>query len=116
MALVLSLSGKIHIESLPRDIDESFTVYQITLTEVQPNPTYLRLKEDLVRFRDIYQRSLRSILREHGQVGSIHLFPAVPAPVAVMCGRELFPKVDPSLIVYDYDKRHGGFIKILKVN
>jgi hypothetical protein len=40
----------------------------------------------------------------------------VPAPVAVLCGRELFPKVDPVLLVYDGDKRKGGFNLIMRVN
>ncbi len=26
------------------------------------------------------------------------------------------PKIDPILVVYDSDKRHGGFKKILEVN
>ena len=47
---------------------------------------------------------------------SIHLFPAVPAPVAVFCGREILPKVDPKLVVYDFDKRQGGFTPIIEVN
>jgi hypothetical protein len=116
VALILSLSGKIHRSSLPSQIDDSFSIYEITLASMQPNPMHLRLREDLVRFREIYQAALRSILRDHGNIGEIHLFPAVPAPVAITCGRELFPKVDPSLIVYDYNKRSGGFTKVLEVN
>jgi glutaryl-CoA dehydrogenase len=32
------------------------------------------------------------------------------------CGRELLPKVDPKLLVYDFDKRLGGFTPIIEVN
>jgi len=116
VAIVLSLSGKIHFDSLPREIDDSYSVYEITLTGAEPNPTFLRLREDIINFKEIYQASLRTILRDHGNIEKIHFFPAVPAPVAVLCGRELLPKVDPKLLVYDYDKSKGGFNLIMEVN
>jgi len=116
IALILSLSGKVKPEALPPTIDEQFTVYELTLANMDTNPTYLRQRDDLTRFKDTYQAALRTIARECGQCDSIHLFPAVPAPVAVFCGRELLPKVDPKLVVYDYDKRLGGFTPIIEVN
>ncbi len=116
VALILSLSGKIHIDSLPSKIDKTYSMYEITLAEGAPNPTYLRLREDLVKFKEIYQGALRTILRDHGNIREIHIFPAVPAPVAVLCGKELLPKVDPKLLVYDFDKNQGGFNFILEVN
>jgi hypothetical protein len=116
IAVILSLSGKIKPEVLPSNIDESFTVYELTLANMEPNPSYLRQREDLTRFKDAYQAALRTIARECGQCDAIHLFPAVPAPAAVFCGREIFPKVDPKLVVYDNDKRQGGFTPIIEVN
>ncbi len=116
VALVLSLSGKVHLEALPKEIDGRFTVYELTLDGIDPAPTYLRLREDLERFKHAYQILLRRILRDHGQIEELHLFPAVPAPIAVLCGRELLPKVDPTLVVYDYDKRSDGFLLATKVN
>ena len=107
VALVLSLSGKIHINSLPPVINADYSVYEIKLIGGQPGPTFLRLKADLVRFKEIYLASLRAILRDHGNIEEMHLFPAVPAPVAVLCGKELLPKVDPKLLVYDFDKNKG---------
>lgn len=116
VALLLSLSGKIHTKALPSNVAEQFTIYEMTLANGDPNPTYLRLRDDLTRFKDGYQAALRTIARECGQIEAIHLFPAVPAPVAVFCGRELLPKVDPKLLVYDYDKKLGGFTLAIEVN
>jgi len=116
VALLLSLSGKIHLDNLPRDIDGAFNIYEITLGGSTPNPIYLRLKQDLTDFRDVYQQALRKIMHDHVALGEIHLLPAVPAPVAVLCGRELLPKVDPALLVYDSDKKNNGFQPILRVN
>jgi hypothetical protein len=116
IALILSLSGKIKPEALPSNINETFTVYELTLANMEPNPTYLRQRDDLTRFKDTYQAALRTIARECDGCDAIHLFPAVPAPVAVFCGRELLPKVDPKLLVYDNDKRLGGFTPTIEVN
>jgi hypothetical protein len=116
IALVLSLSGTIKPEGLPSNIDETFTVYELTLANMEPSPTYLRQRDDLTRFKDAYQAALRTIARECDGCDAIHLFPAVPAPVAVFCGRELLPKVDPKLLVYDNDKRLGGFTLTIEVN
>jgi hypothetical protein len=116
VALVISLSGKVHIDVLPKEIDSRFTVYELTLDGTEPAPTYLRMREDAERFKQAYQALLRQILRDHGQIEELHLFPAVPAPIAVLCGREVLPKVDPTLLVYDYDKRKDGFQLTMKVN
>lgn len=116
VALVLSLSGTIDINNLPEDLKKDGTVYELTLNGIAPQPAFLRQKQDLNNFRDAYQRALREIGTKHGKIEYLHLFPAVPAPVAVACGRELMPKIDPILVVYDDDKRHGGFKKILEVN
>lgn len=117
VALVLSLSGTIQRESLPAEIDNTFFIYEITLAnKVVPSPTYLRLKEDVTAFKERYPQMLRTIARDHGQLNEIHLFPAVPAPIAVLCGREILPKIDPALVVYDNDKNKRGFKLIFKVN
>jgi len=116
VALVVSLSGKIHLKTLPQEIDNHFYVYEITLKTPLPNPTFLKIREDLIGFKDFYQSCLRNIMRDHGsELKAINLFPAVPAPIAVLLGRELFPKVDPALRIYDFDKSKGGFNLVLEV-
>jgi SMODS-associated and fused to various effectors sensor domain/HNH endonuclease len=116
VALVLSLSGKVPLDALPKEIDPQFSIYELTLAGTEPNPSFLRRRDDLINFGEKYRLALREIAREHGHIESIHLFPAVPAPVAVACGRELLPKVDPKLLVYDYDKKAGGFSLTIEVN
>jgi len=114
--LILSLSGKIHLEKLPAEIVEGANIYEITLNNSALAPTFLRQKQDLAAFKDIYQLALREIGSNHGKLEKLHLFPAVPAPIAVLCGRELMPKIDPILVIYDDDKCHGGYRMILEVN
>lgn len=116
VALLLCLSGSGPRENLPSGIDRSFFVYELTLDGTTPNPTFLRLRADLENFRIAYQSALGEIAKFHAGLRDMHLFPAVPAPVAVLCGRELLPKVHPALLVYDYDKKQDGFEYQLTVN
>jgi hypothetical protein len=53
---------------------------------------------------------------KHGSDCSVHIFPAVPVPIAIACGQDILPKSDPTIIVYDHDKNKGGFIKVLTIN
>ena len=116
VALTLSLSGTVAPSMLPPGIDESFTVYEITLDGETPYPGCLKQREDLDAFRQLYRRFLADVKREHPEVSELHLFPAIPAPVAVSCGFDVLPKVHPTLVVYDHYRQHGGFIQRLKVN
>jgi len=115
VGLVLSLSGAIRLTDLPGAVRQDSSVYELTLDGPTPKPTYLRLRQDLENFRSAYQEALGTIVRDHGLLKTIDLFPAVPPPVAVLCGRELLPKVHPGLRVFDYDKRKGGFTFQLEV-
>ena len=116
VALLLALSGAIDLETIPEDIRRDGFLYEITLAEGVPRPEFLRLERDLQRFREVYEMARRTIARDHGSIPELHLFAAVPAPVAIVCGREVLPKVDPTLVVYENDRATGGFTKILRTN
>lgn len=115
VALVLSLSGAISLTSLPAHVDESFSVYVLTLQDVTPNPGFLRQREDLDAFRATYRSLLAELRKQHPSARQLHVFPAVPAPVAIACGFDLLPKVDPVLCVYDNVQAEGGFVQRLNV-
>lgn len=115
VALVLSLSGQVPLDGLPDEYD-SATVYEIKLASDEPGFSFLRSRADLQQFVRTYIRALGAICGEHGLPEEIALFPAVPAPIAVACGRELMPKVHPGLRVFDQDRQRGGFTHALTIN
>lgn len=115
VAIVLSLSGKIDPARLPPAIDASFSIFELTLGDRLPTPDFLECRDDLVAFATAYRRLISRIDVAHPMVVEVHLFPAVPAPVAVACGHEILKKAQPSLIVYDYDKAKGGFTQSIRV-
>lgn len=113
VALVLSLSGKIAPDSY-RSIIGDMSVYEIEVEGA--NPGFLSFKSRLEKFRAAYRQVLSEIVAKHGSDSAVHLFPAIPAPIAVLCGKELLPKADPTMHVYDYDKAKGGFVRTLQIN
>lgn len=115
VALLISLSGPIKVEDLPDSL-EDYWIYEITLDGMTPNRMFLRKKDDLFNFRKTFRQFLCEVREKHKNVKEIIVFPAVPTPIAVACGRDLIKKTDPSLKVYDFNKNRGGFRKILTVN
>lgn len=115
-ALVLSLSGPNSLSALPPGIAGRMAVHEITIAVGAPHPSVLRQREDLEAFRQSYRRHLARMRKEMPGLRELHVFPAVPAPVAVACGFDLLPKVDPTLVVYDNVMKLGGFVERLRIN
>lgn len=115
VALVCSLSGTIHREELPPAVRDAAAIYEITLDGMTPTPTFLNRATDLAAFAPVLQEVLALIAAEHGFVDAIDVFPAVPAPIAVLLGRERLMKRHPALRLHDADKVNGGFVFQIEV-
>lgn len=116
VALILSLSGPFTPNTLPKEIGKDMTIYELTFAKGIPNATLLNTRQDLEEFRKQYQVAIATITSKHRGIREIHLLPAVPAPIAILCGRELLPKVHPALLIYDNQKEKGGFVYQLTIN
>lgn len=116
VGLLLSLSGVVDRAAIPAEVFQSFTLHELILTSETPNRSFLRRREDLEEFRKTYEKFLSELVSTHPGLTELHVFPAVPAPVAIICGHVLLPKVHPVLVVYDHDKGQGGFIRRLSIN
>jgi hypothetical protein len=116
VALVFSLSGTIGRDRLPKIIDGSFSVYETSLSNMAPSPDFLRRRESLDLFRLEYRRVLAEIVRDHPQAKQIHIFPAIPAPVAVACGLDRLRHVQPHLVMYNDEGPDRGFVETLTID
>jgi hypothetical protein len=107
IALNVSLSGRIRQDEIEKVLGDQVPVYKVTIA--RPQRDFLQAKEQLELFRNEWYTLLSEIREVHGESCEIHLFPAVPNSVAVEIGRSLLPKSDPGLVVYDHNKKNGGF-------
>ena len=114
IAVVLSLSGKIESDRYKGLVSENFSIYEITIEE--PSIHFLKSGKQLEGFSREYRKLLNKIQATHGDSCQISIIPAVPAPIAVECGRVLLPKSDPEIFVYEYDNSQDRFRRVLKIN
>jgi hypothetical protein len=116
VVVVMSLSGTVAVDKIHPEIRHNRDLYVVALDGQAPSTAFLNTREDLERFRHVYQRLLARIRAERAEATEVHLFPAVPSPVALTCGRELLQGAHPSLLVYNFSKTEGAFKFALKVN
>lgn len=109
VALLLSLSGTVRPELLPTTIDDSYFLYEIVPTGCDPSLFLLNTYEDLLSFRRAYLDAFSRFEVDHPLANRVHLFPAVPLSVALVCGHDLLNKAHPTIDVYDIDKADGGY-------
>ena len=113
VALILSLSGKILNEEIEHIVDSKFGKYEIYIDN--PRVDFLQASSQLEQFRSIYRSTITEIREKHGHDITIHLFPAIPAPIAILCGKELFHSIDPEIIIYQKDKTDGKFKSAISI-
>jgi hypothetical protein len=113
VALMLSLSGQIDESSLL--LDGQYWIYEIASSNRGPGVDLLNCRRDLGEFRIAYREFMSDLMKGHPTIKELLIYPAIPAPIAVVCGYDLLPKVHPALVLYDYDKSNG-FARRLVVN
>lgn len=111
IALVLSLSGKVQEKEVLSAFPDTGDIYEVSVPT--PNPGFLPFKSRLEKFKPVYRSLLSEIRQRHGEDCEIRIFPAIPAPIAVLCGSELLPKSDPKILIYD---NRSGFNPTLRIN
>lgn len=108
VALFLSLSGTIDRKLLPRGV-EKYYIYEISLDK-NPNYNFLRSEKDLFNFEKDFTTAISKIKNNHSSLRGIDVFPAIPAPVAIVCGRSLNKNSDPKLRIFNtYNKNKFNY-------
>jgi hypothetical protein len=85
-----------------------------SLSAGNPHNDILRRPEDQAVFRSTLRRLYDRIKARHGEGTPLHLFPALPASLAVEVGRVWMPKSDLPLRIYD-NHRSRGFISTFDI-
>lgn len=105
VALILSLSGTVNRNLLPANIENNYYIYELSLVG-SPNFNFLRTENDLFNFEKSFSTCISEIKNNHPELKHIDVFPAVPAPVAIVCGKSLNKNSDPKLRVFNSYNRN----------
>jgi hypothetical protein len=114
VALILSLSGKVHIEQVVNSIGDDATIFEIAPAHVAPSRELIQARHQLDSFRAVYQTFLRMVERDYPQAKQLHTFPATPLSAAIVCGRELLRDISPKLLIYERAD-NGKYLPTLEV-
>lgn len=101
VGIMIAMSGPIERASLPGEINAGSPLYEIHVQGADPSVRALKTRDDLTHFRQTYAELLARIAVDHPDCRELHLFIAGPPPVAILCGHERLPKVQPILFLYD---------------
>lgn len=107
VALKLGVSATIADARLEAALGSDAAIW--SLCAIDPHNDILRRPEDQAAFRQELRRLYNRIKAQHGEGTLLHVFPALPASLAVEVGRVWMPKSDLPLRLYD-NHRSRGFI------
>ncbi|MCZ2157105.1 MAG: SAVED domain-containing protein [Bryobacterales bacterium] len=105
-ALVFSLSATIADERIEAAMPGA-SIWR--MSSPTPNNDFLKGRGQARRFRELARQLLDRIKSQHGELATLHVFPAMPVALAVDFGRVIMPKADLRMRLYDQNRSHGGF-------
>ena len=108
LALAVSLSGEVDRQALGAAVPG---LEVVRLGVPSPTPELVEDADDVRHFRSKIT-ALMADIRNQGY-RRVHVFPAMPLSLAVEFGRQLLPKADPAMGVWDYQE--GVFVPTLEV-
>lgn len=85
-----------------------------SLTADDPGNDIVRCPDDQASYRRLLRGLFDRIKAKHGTGRDLHVFPAVPASLAVETGRVWMPKADLPMLVYDQQPGRG-FVPALRI-
>ena len=113
IALVFSLSASINDERITSVLGKDCSIWRITIDK--PNNDFMKFKNHLSQFRIVCREILDKIKAIHGEENDINVFPAMLPSTAIEFGRVWYPKADLPLVIYDQNRKLGGFSKAIKI-
>ena len=103
---LIEVSGKIDSALIPNNIS-------CHIKADNPGFLFLQSRKQMIEFQ-IKFRELLSFIREtHGENVKVHLFPAVPNPIAFEIGRSIMKNIDPTIILYDKTEQGIGYEQVM---
>lgn len=113
VALKVGLTAPIANTRLPAALGTG--VPTVDFTTSTPGTALVQTESTVAAFRREIRKCLEMIEQAGGTDATIHVFPVMPAPLAVALGASLMPKVSNPLVIYDARGPEAVFNKALKM-
>lgn len=103
LALAMSLSGEVNVAAIEAAVPD---LPIVRFGVPSPTPALVEDADDVRHFRSTFT-ALMAAIRNAGY-RRVHVFPAMPLSLSVEFGRQLLPKADPAISVWDM--QDGPFV------
>ena len=113
IAMVIDLSAKIVDERVENVLGENCSIYHLTIPE--PNRGFVKSIEIQDDFIHSFRALMEKIKNDNPKAQRIHLFPAMPASLAIRAGMDIMPKVDLPVVVYDQLAQQNSFEETIMI-
>jgi len=113
VALVFSISGQMSHELVSRAVTGRPIIYEIRARAVGRD--FLQTRKRLELFSYEVRNILVALQDAHYQRKPIHVFAALPAPMAIEFGRNI-KSLDTPFIIYEYENSQHAYVPALKIN
>jgi hypothetical protein len=114
-ALVISLSDKIPHDRVKSIVGDSASIWELTVDDIFIGNDNIRSKAQLSLMRKCIRDLMIQIKNKHGADTALNVFPAMAVSTSIEMGRARMPKADMPWIIYDYNRKHGRFIKTITI-
>lgn len=108
LAVALSFSGEVSRDAIGKVLSG---VPIVRLGVPAPTPALVESAEDIRHFRSRFTAFMAEV-RNQGYT-EIHVFPAMPLSLSVEFGRQLLPKADPQINVWDFQE--GNWLRLIRI-
>jgi len=109
LAVRMCLSGEVAVAAVEAAVPD---VPVVRFGVPSPTPALVESADDIRHFRSRFTAFMAAV--RNAGYREMHVFPAMPLSLSVEFGRQLLPKVDPSLEVWDFQE--GSFVKLLTLS
>jgi len=115
IALSISISGTVKDKNIIKAIGKDIKIIKISVNN--PNRTWLKFREQLLEFQNIYMSLLDKVVQVYPNLKKMHIFYAGPTPMAFIIGSHINPTIHPQLILYNYyGKDSPKYTRAFKIN
>lgn len=113
IALVFSISGDVSYDLVTRSVGVEPFIYELRVRK--PSRDFLRTRKQLELFSYEVRNAIVALREAHYERKLIHVFAALPAPMAIEFGR-CIKSLDTPFIIYEYENSKHTYAPAFKIN
>lgn len=102
--VIIRVSISDRVEQYETDEVVASSPVQVDISVDEPSLTWVQSENQVIEFAEIFRNVLAKVRKKVKHCNCIHLFMAVPAPIALIAGQQINPRMNPPINLYEYSR------------